>query len=215
MLIWMQILDQIEKEKWKRVAFVTADEKTDWWRKDNGRILGPSRELVREVGKLGATFFLYSVDQFLEIANEKLGLNLPDESIDQAKEIKIPSVAVPARAKNTLVYFDFQFRFEPHLIHAGEKSRLVFDFANTTDREVIVKSYKINEFAKHPWLFKVDSDSNVDHFWGEVEPISYYHLSVGANELNIEVEYFFQDNPQVNLLNSAVGYLYILENRSE
>jgi hypothetical protein len=86
-VVWKQLIDY-SKAHQKPVIFVTDDMKEDWWRKFNGKTLGPRPELVREFRQqTGQTFYMYNSFQFMKYVGEKLQLGVKQETLDEATNL--------------------------------------------------------------------------------------------------------------------------------
>lgn len=103
-VIWFQLIDYAKSQK-KPLIFVTDDGKEDWWLRHEGKIIGPRRELIQEMfDKAGATFYLYSTDQFMVQAENFLGLKDQQGSqaaIEEVKEIRLETQALATFLQRT------------------------------------------------------------------------------------------------------------------
>jgi hypothetical protein len=64
---------------------VTSEKKEDWWYKKEGKIVSPHFELRREFKeKVDRPFWMYQTNRFLEIAKEKLKIEVSQGSIEEA-----------------------------------------------------------------------------------------------------------------------------------
>lgn len=88
LILWKQILKQVENAGWKHIIFVTDDSKEDWWIKYSGQTKSPRDELLNEIFRVGVTsFYMYSSDRFLQFAKGYLPqLDIKEESIEQIEE---------------------------------------------------------------------------------------------------------------------------------
>jgi len=69
-IAWKELLAYAAEAK-KPVIFVTDDDKDDWWRKHEGRTVGPHPALRKEFEtRSGTMFYMYHVDQFMQYAQE-------------------------------------------------------------------------------------------------------------------------------------------------
>ncbi|NTF92616.1 PIN-like domain-containing protein [Rhizobium rhizogenes] len=89
LIIWNQIIDHCKSNNIESLIFVTDDNKEDWWEKVGGKTIGPRPELVEEIKRLaGVTHFhMYRPDNFLTSANEHIGADITEETIDQVRDI--------------------------------------------------------------------------------------------------------------------------------
>jgi PIN like domain len=88
LIIWKQLLKEVQAKEWKYVIFITHDKKEDWWRIEKGETIGPRPELVEETYKAGASsFYMYTPDRFLQFAKKYLEINVKDDSISQVKNL--------------------------------------------------------------------------------------------------------------------------------
>src|ERR1700686_2479561 len=86
LLIWFELIEKAKSEK-KSVTFVTADEKEDWWRIWQGKMIGPRPELVAEMrSKAGVAFQMFSPERFMEVAAKKLSRVVKETAIKEVKE---------------------------------------------------------------------------------------------------------------------------------
>jgi hypothetical protein len=89
LLVWRQLLDHIKIQGAKRVIFVTADVKDDWWYSEkSGERLGPHPSLTQEfLSQTGAEgFWMYTPDRFLEGARAHLNVVVADQTVAQVKQ---------------------------------------------------------------------------------------------------------------------------------
>lgn len=71
------------------IIIVTDDVKEDWWWRHEGKIVGPSPELVDEIrSKAGVDFYMYVSDQFMEYAREYLNQQVDQGAIDEIREVR-------------------------------------------------------------------------------------------------------------------------------
>ncbi|OUL34460.1 hypothetical protein BV372_13735 [Nostoc sp. T09] len=87
LLLWKQILTFAQKES-RPIVFVTGEKKEDWWIKKNGETVAPHIELRREFQEyVKQPFWMYRTQRFLEIAKEKLMLEIDPRSIEETNTI--------------------------------------------------------------------------------------------------------------------------------
>ena len=83
-ILWKQTLD-FAKAKSCSIILVTGEKKEDWWTKRGGQIVSPHLELRREFQEeVKQLFWMYQTQQFLEIAKEKLTIEIDPQSIEEA-----------------------------------------------------------------------------------------------------------------------------------
>jgi hypothetical protein len=88
LILWKEILKEVEISNWKHIIFVTDDGKEDWWREEQGKTIGARPELVEEICKTGASiFYMYTPERFLKYAKEYIEVDIKEESIQQVEEI--------------------------------------------------------------------------------------------------------------------------------
>jgi hypothetical protein len=82
-IIWLQLLDYVKANP-RPVLMVTNDRKDDWYRKQNGRTIGPRVELVREMKeKAGVEYYQQGLAAFMSRASSVTRTPLSKETIDQ------------------------------------------------------------------------------------------------------------------------------------
>ena len=97
LILWKEILKEVNTRKWQYVIFITDNNKEDWWRKEEGKTIGPRPELVEEICKAGVSiFYMYTPNRFLKFATEYFNLDVKEESIQQVKEV--------SAINNTILY---------------------------------------------------------------------------------------------------------------
>src|SRR5919199_777664 len=90
LIIWKQILKEVEFKKLTHIIFITGDRKEDWWRREHNQTIGPRTELVEEILEAGASMFhMYTADSFLKYAQVYLSLQIEKKSIEQVEEISV------------------------------------------------------------------------------------------------------------------------------
>jgi predicted nucleic acid-binding protein len=86
-ILWKQILDFAKTESLP-IVFVTGEKKPDWWIKENGIIVAPHIELRREFNEyVKQPFWMYQTQDFLEIAKNKLKVEIDPISIEETNAI--------------------------------------------------------------------------------------------------------------------------------
>lgn len=88
-ILWHQILD-FAKENNRSVIFITGDGKEDWYLKVNGKNKGPRPELRAEFNKItdGQEYYSYTLDYFLNYANQYLKINTKPDVIEEVKQVQ-------------------------------------------------------------------------------------------------------------------------------
>lgn len=88
LILWCQIISHAKSTN-KPIILITDDSKDDWWRKSNGKIIGPHPELINEMlSTTGQNLYIYQTEKFLEYANEYIQSSIKQETIDEVREIK-------------------------------------------------------------------------------------------------------------------------------
>jgi predicted nucleic acid-binding protein/uncharacterized protein (DUF1778 family) len=86
-ILWKQILDFAKAESCS-IIFVTGEKKEDWWSKRGGETVSPRLELRREFqDHVKQPFWMYRPQRFLEIAKEKLMVEINPRSIEETNAI--------------------------------------------------------------------------------------------------------------------------------
>ncbi|ANV88276.1 hypothetical protein AWQ22_12845 [Picosynechococcus sp. PCC 7117] len=86
------------------MIFITGDSKEDWWIRNNEKIVGPHTELRKEFHEeVGQLFWMYRTQRFLELAKEKLSININDSSISEIENIENSQLQ---EKKSALLYSD-------------------------------------------------------------------------------------------------------------
>ncbi len=86
-ILWKQILEFAKKES-RPIIFVTGEKKVDWWIKKNGKIISPHVELRREFHEyVHQPFWMYQTQDFLQIAKDKLMVEIDPKSIEETNAI--------------------------------------------------------------------------------------------------------------------------------
>ena len=86
-ILWKQILEFAKKES-RPIIFVTGEKKVDWWIKKNGKIISPHVELRREFHEyVHQPFWMYQTQDFLQIAKDKLMVEIDQKSIEETNAI--------------------------------------------------------------------------------------------------------------------------------
>lgn len=87
-LIWNQIINEAERAR-RDVLFVTGDLKDSWWHRQQGRILGPRRELVRELRvRAGVQLYMLPPEKFLLYASRSLHTNVDEASSGEVERVE-------------------------------------------------------------------------------------------------------------------------------
>ncbi|MCA8061711.1 PIN domain-containing protein [Burkholderia sp. AU38729] len=87
-ILWLEIIQRASNPK-SAIIFITDDVKDDWWQRVGGRTIGPLPELRQELWDAAkAPLHMYQCDQFLKYASKFLDRQLPESSIEEAKEVR-------------------------------------------------------------------------------------------------------------------------------
>jgi hypothetical protein len=88
LVLWKQLLTYAAENQ-APIALVTNDQKEDWWREVKGRTIGPRPELVEEIQReADVLFYLYTPDDFLTYARERLAQEVEQDAIDEVRETR-------------------------------------------------------------------------------------------------------------------------------
>lgn len=89
LILWKQLLNHVKETKVKKVLFITADRKEDWWWREQGKTIGPHPELMREIKREGEVelFWMYSSVQFVEHANKYSKAKVSTESVAEIEQV--------------------------------------------------------------------------------------------------------------------------------
>lgn len=85
-IVWYQIIGYAQPEK-KPIILVVDDKKEDWWEIRRGEKQGPKAGLRWEFQeKVGASFYMYTADVFLQRAKDFLQLQAQEATIQEIRE---------------------------------------------------------------------------------------------------------------------------------
>ena len=84
---WLEMIKFAKQEGETKILFITDDNKEDWWRRENGKTIGPHSLLVQEMLDNGIKYYQYSSEQFLKHASMKLGTTVSVEVLKEVKEV--------------------------------------------------------------------------------------------------------------------------------
>ncbi len=88
LILWKQILKEVQSQNLKHIIFVTDDDKEDWWRIEQGKTISVRPELVEEICQAGASsFYMYTSERFLKFAKDYIEVTIKEESIRQVEDI--------------------------------------------------------------------------------------------------------------------------------
>jgi predicted nucleic acid-binding protein len=89
LILWRRLLSHVAKANVTSVLFVTADQKEDWWWREQGKTIGVHPELVLEIRKLSTIniFWMYSSVQFLSRAKTYVTTKVSDQSVAELQEV--------------------------------------------------------------------------------------------------------------------------------
>ena len=139
-ILWKQILD-FAKSKSCSIVLITGEKKEDWWIKKGGEIVSPHFELRREFKEqVNQLFWMYKTQRFLEIAREKLEIEISPRSIEEA------NVVAEAEAAEEKSYEEIS-----QVLQQIQTPRISVDLLN----EASVRANWLNEAARANWLNEV------------------------------------------------------------
>ena len=85
-ILWRQTLDLAKSES-KDVILVTDDQKEDWWLLASGKTISARPELIAEFCEYtGQRVLIYTPNRFLQLAEEKLGAKVSENTIDEIRQ---------------------------------------------------------------------------------------------------------------------------------
>ncbi|MCT7954309.1 PIN-like domain-containing protein [Laspinema palackyanum] len=97
LILWKELLKEVESRNWKHIIFITDDEKEDWWNINSGKTIGPRLELIQEMDEAGVSlFYMYNSKGFIRFAEEHLGTKISDYSKQEIEEIADLNKYLPA-----------------------------------------------------------------------------------------------------------------------
>ncbi len=86
-ILWKQILEFAEQNS-RSIILVTGEKKEDWWTKKGGEVVSPHFDLRCEFQEQAKQqFWMYQTQHFLEIAKEKLNIEISPKSIEEANVV--------------------------------------------------------------------------------------------------------------------------------
>jgi len=87
LIIWRQLL--AKAPDFNSILLITSDRKDDWWWRESGKTLGPHPALLREMRRTvpGKPFWLYTSDNFLQLARTYLDAKIEDKSVADVKQV--------------------------------------------------------------------------------------------------------------------------------
>ncbi len=116
LILWKQIIDKAKSSK-RDIVFVTDDMKDDWWEKEEGKTIGPRKELIREFRiKTDCNILIYKTDLFLREAVNHIDVSISDESITDVVEIRENNVNFQIK-RNKLRYKSLIESFDNELLN--------------------------------------------------------------------------------------------------
>lgn len=95
LVLWMQLVDKSKAES-KPLIFVTDDNKSDWWLKENNISVGPRRELVREFhDDTKQRILIYNSSDFLKLTKEHYANEINEATLNEVKRVDKSIDATP------------------------------------------------------------------------------------------------------------------------
>ena len=86
---WFQIIAHANQNE-RPVILITNDGRSDdWFEKQGNELLGPRKELVKEMRvEAGVDFHIYRTSRFLEYAKQHVSNGISDETIEEVKRLQ-------------------------------------------------------------------------------------------------------------------------------
>ncbi|OIM97954.1 hypothetical protein BFR57_09515 [Idiomarina sp. MD25a] len=98
-IVWQQTIEMAQSRK-AGVILVTDDTKEDWWKKSNGKTIGPRPELTKEfIEKTSQKFQMYRADTFLNYAAEFLDRDISPETVEEITQVRLDKSILSALKK--------------------------------------------------------------------------------------------------------------------
>ena len=89
LIVWYQIIEKAKQSNCP-IIFVTEDRKKDWWLEFEGKIIGPKRELLREISeKANAKFYMYNTEQFMRYSKMYIHKDVKEVAIEEVQNLRI------------------------------------------------------------------------------------------------------------------------------
>jgi hypothetical protein len=128
LIIWRQIIAYAKSNNIKSILFITADNKEDWWWREQGKTIGPRPELTREIFNEGGVelFWMYSSVQFVEQANKYVSAEVSEDAVNELQNVVIEqSVTNVSRDTSGAYYYS-----PPRDMYRDNKTRSFSSEAN-------------------------------------------------------------------------------------
>lgn len=90
LILWEQIIKEINDKELQYVVFVLNDLKEDWWKIVKNKRIGLRYELLNEIYHKAPSLkliYAYNTSTFMENAKNMFSINIKDSSIEDAKEV--------------------------------------------------------------------------------------------------------------------------------
>lgn len=171
LILWKQLLDHVKEAKVKKVLFITADRKEDWWWREQGKTIGPHPELMREIKREGGVelFWMYSSVQFVEHANKYSKAKVSTESVAEIEQVA-QFDADHSYPKKYTTEIDSTVK----TLFRHERSRNKFNLIHEADMVFLWLSRIIENISQNP-------NGNPDFIASTTKGIHGYLLSRGLN----------------------------------
>lgn len=118
LIFWRQLIEHTKKTGTKYIILVTADKKEDWWKREEGKTIGPHPELIKEIHREANlnTFWMYSPDQFMTFAAQYANAVITKEAIEEVRDVnRFPPPSLRRPVRRSAVKLDVEDDFEASL----------------------------------------------------------------------------------------------------
>ncbi len=103
LIFWKQTMEHAKSVD-RSVILICDDKKEDWWQSARGKTVGPRAELVEEfLTTTGRPILIFTTERFLQLANEKLKLEVSAGAIDEVRADHAERRAKSKASRNLLL----------------------------------------------------------------------------------------------------------------
>ncbi|MCG3873578.1 PIN-like domain-containing protein [Psychrobacter sp. Ps7] len=165
LIIWKQIIKHAKESGLTDIIFITDDNKSDWWLKKSGKTIGARPELINEITEEANVerFHMYTMENFLSYANEKMGAKVEEEVIQEVRNISSNNNLEKHSNNGSIEDIVQNYLLQRFETVVAESEDYVFDYIvsnGNLKNGIVVKDLRLTENIKNSIIDNIERIKN-------------------------------------------------------